>query len=333
MLSKELKEKVDKILMKLLVVFLFTFTIAFSQTSNFEEQKMSYLEEVKGYISRDLYKKIREIKFEKYIDSESTSPFSTNFKKYYTNLQQQADHLYCESAEVPTSIAVEYVSDFFKSLNVSLVKYSDTIPCNQSAKDVMSLDELNEISNKLENNNDYNNDHPNGACFSRTYLISKELNDLGFKSKQLQIAGWILGSYQKGKYYGVEGYPIHKANLVKVNTPEGIKEYVIDPMYLDAPIPLDEYKNQISNKNVKNEYRVLDQDDNESLYTEESGIRKNLAKQESCSYNAYLLQREKDLVKQPASEFYYKDRHKKISENKYLSRSEALLATKVKIEE
>lgn len=318
--------------MKILVLYLLQFSIAFAQTSQFEDEKMSYLQEVKGYISRDLYKKIQEIKFEKYVDPEAKSAFSWDYKKYYTNLQKQADYLYCDGTEVPTSIAVDTVSDFFSSLNRSLVKYAEQIPCKESTKDVMTLDELEKVFSKLKKKNIYNNDHPNGACFSRTYLISKELDDAGFKSKQLQIAGWILGSYQKGKYYGVEGYPVHKANLVKVNTPGGVKEYVIDPMYLDRPISLDEYKKQISIKSVKNEYRVLDQDDNELLYTESGGVRKNLAKQESCSYNAHLLERERQIVKEPASEFYYKVRHQKIAEYKYSSRSEAVWTTKVNLE-
>lgn len=319
--------------MKPLLFFLLSFTIVFAQTEKFEEQKVSYLEEVKGFISRDLYKKIKEIKFEKYFDPESSNPFDTDLKTYYANLQKQADDLYCDRGEIPTSIAVENVHDFFTLLNRSLVKYSDTIPCNQSSKDIISLDELNKMFNKIKKKKIYNNDHPNGACFSRTYLISKELDDAGFKSKQLQISGWILGAYQKGKYYGAEGYPVHKANLVKVNTSEGIKEYVIDPMYMNGPIPLDEYKNQVSIDSVKNEYRVLDQDDNEWLYSESGGKRKNLAKQESCSYNAFLLEREKAIVKEPASEFYYEKRHQKIAEDKYSSRSEAVLATKSRLME
>lgn len=316
--------------MYILLFILLTFSSAFAQPMTMEEKKATYLEEIRGHIPQAMYLKIKSMKFEKYRPDGPTGGFFIDLNEYYSGMQLTADQIMC-TGKIPEVLEVDDVSDFFNAIKRSFVKFSETVPCNQNSKSVVSLAELNKVFDQLKEKEIYNNDHPNGMCFSRTYLISKELDDLGIKSQQLQISGWIMAAYKKGMYYGTEGYPIHKANLVTVDTGEGEEIYVVDPMYFDRPISLEQYKKIVSIPSIKNQYLVLSQDDNEALYKSNLS-REKIVGYKSCTYNKYILEEEKSKVMLPADEFYYTERHKMLEADKFKSREEAIAAAKKKID-
>ena len=134
-----------------------------------------------------------------------------------------------------------------------------------------------------------------------------------------------MAAYQKGNYFGVEGYDVHKANLVKVQTPKGEMDYVVDPMYLDAPMELNQYKNYVTHK-TKNLFSIRDQDDHHMYYTRTIDGDKKIIEKVGCSYNELLYDKDLDLLKNGS--FDYKKQHERILEKKFLSRDEALKSAK-----
>ena len=323
--------------MNYIVILFFIPFIVYAQHKpmSIEESKEYHLKQIQGLIPEQMYLKIKNMKFQKYIFPTKDNGWTVDYGDYYEKIQADLDSFICEN-KLPEVIEIAEVADFFNALRRSSIKFSDTIPCNQNSKDSISISDLNEVFNKLRNKKIFNNDHPNGLCFSRTYLISKELDGLGFKSKQLQIEGWVLGAFkrttEKGDYFGAEGYPIHKTNLITVETESGLVDYVIDPMYFDRPIPLTEYKALISIPSIKNHYSILPQDDNESLYRGPYFSREKIINYKNCTYNKFLLDEETAKVKLPADEFFYREKYKKIERDKFQSREKALEDAKNRIE-
>ncbi len=310
--------------MRFLFLLLISFQ-AYSQIQDFNDQsKDALFDQFKIPSAVQKLDKVKSINYKKKIIPEY--PLG-QYTAYYESLEKLADDMICNEIAIPSILEVESIDDLYGPLERALVKNSSVIPCNPKSQETVSMEKLDMIFNKLKSNPGFNNDHPSGHCFSRTYLISKELDDMGVKSKQLHINGWILGAYQKNNYFAPESYDVHKVNIVKVESLNGPKEYVIDPMFLDHPIELEEYKKSISLDGYPNSYSIRDQDDHYEFYRFNStrGEEKFFDKKD-CSYNEYLLEKDLDLVQKRNQD--YSERHKLLLENKYLSREEALNAAR-----
>jgi hypothetical protein len=114
--------------------------------------------------------------------------------------------------------------------------------------------------------------------------------------------------------------------IVSVSTALGSVDYIIDPMFTDKPIPLDNCKKMITTKTTKNHYQILRQD--------HSGFVSGETLDETtieCSYNEFVLEEQYEAVKAPPDLLYPK-RHEALMKDKILSREEALNKTKKRIE-
>jgi len=282
------------------------FTVMFlSQTSfgqpprlSFDEEFQQRLEDYKGFVQPEVYQTLKKVKLKKKKPSNEFSPgFSQELKSYYKQLDDTADQIICKNTRSPV-LDVESPRDFLNALDKALFKNAVRTPCNPKGKEEVPLNELNKIFEELKKNPMLNNGHPNGECFNRAYLISQKLDQLGYKSKQLMTNGWVVAAYQTKKGFKAEGYDVHINNLVKVKTPEGVKEYIVDPMYFDRPVPLETYKSLVSIQDVKNQYTELSQS-----YFE--APTKSSKKSDSCEYNQYLLEKAKAASSNPPNSFYY----------------------------
>lgn len=255
--------------------------------------------------------------------------WSWDFETYYAQMDKAALDIVC-GRKLVSNIEVENIEDFFNSLQRAIVRTSPQVKCGSSLKDAITLDSLNTIFDQLKSDKKFRNSSPGGQCFSRTYLISKKLNDLGVASKQLIVNGWIIGAFEFEGYYGVEGYDIHNANIVNVVVNGSIIPYVVDPMFFDSPIPLNEYKQNISVDEIRNNYKVVPQTFQYMDYYPGKEISENV----ECSYNEASLILESNQiediltsVKQSDDHFYYNDErgiYPQIREDKVTSRDEAI---------
>ena len=139
------------------------------------------------------------------------------------------------------TISVTELQDLLGNINQYLHQHANLSKC-QGEKPVIKQSELIKIYSELRSNSLYNNDYPAGNCFDRAYLISKELDERGFISEQLLINDYVVSAYKTKDGYVAESYPVHIVNVVKVDVDGKTLEYVLDPIYLDSPLLLSDYK-------------------------------------------------------------------------------------------
>lgn len=275
--------------------------------------------------SNQLIKRVQSLSFSRLQDTG----FSWDFQSYYENLDYVGLDIVCDRKLV-NSIEVERIEDFFNSLNRAIIKTSPTIKCASDLKKTITLDSLNAIFDQLKRNRNFKNSSPGGQCFNRTYLISKTLNDLGVSSKQLVATGWIIGAFEFENYYGVEGYDIHNANIVNVMKDGKVEPYVVDPMFFDRPVPLEEYKRRTSVEGIENNYQIVTQTFHFSNYHPSKGVEE----EEGCSYNEARLTIDSNQIEdllntldKGKGTFYYNNEkgiYPQIRQDKASSRKEAI---------
>ncbi len=136
-----------------------------------------------------------------------------------------------------TSYHLEIISEMLDRYDYHESGY---VPCKASSK-ILSVDDLKEIESAIWENPLLKNEFPSAYCRGRAYLTSKILDDLGYKSKMLNMKGNIFGAYKVKAGYKVATYLEHFVNIVEVKKNDKITEYVLDPMFTDGPLPLQEY--------------------------------------------------------------------------------------------
>lgn len=252
-----------------------------------------------------------------------------DFESYYADLDAIGLDIVCDRKLI-NNVEVEQVEDFFNSLHRAIVNTSPRTECASDLKKHMTLESLNNVFNQLKTDRRFRNSSPGGLCFDRTYLISKRLNDLGFASKQLVMTGWIIGAFEFEGYYGVEGYDIHNANVVYVDNNGEVGPYIIDPMYFDRPIPLEEYLRRTSVQGIENHFKIVPQTFHLSNYHRSKGGEEV----KECSYNEAKLTISSNQIEdflysidQGEGSFYYNDEngvYPQIRQDKVSSREEAI---------
>lgn len=230
--------------------------------------------EYRNVIPRQTLDRIESVEFSR---RSSDDPWNADIEsEYYAMLGDVTLDLVCNRRQV-TSLEIGNYRSFFTRLQRTVIRTSSRVECNSNLSEAISIESLNAIYEELKNDRMLRNSSPGGLCFDRTYLISKKLNDLGIASEQLIASGWIIGAFEFEGHYGVEGYDRHNANIVYVENDGNTEPYVIDPMFFDAPIPLEEYKSRISVEEIENHYQIVPQS------------YRMRDERESCSYNEALL--------------------------------------------
>lgn len=173
---------------------------------------------------------------------------------------------------------------------LSRYEYHETgyLPCKATKKKT-SMQELNTISENLWKNRLFRNENPSGYCRGRAFLISKILDDSGIKSKMITMKGNILATYKKKSGFQVAPYLEHYANIVEVEENGKIVEFVIDPMFTEKPITLEEYIELVKFPSMPISYEIKHQ-----TYTDK--LTPPL-KDETCQYNVKLLKDYEDAIK------------------------------------
>lgn len=175
-------------------------------------------------------------------------------------------------------VSITEMQTILARVSKHIAQTSKRIPCHDKNKEA-SKDELNKIYALLLKNNLYKNDFPGGNCFDRAYLISRELDAKGLQSEQLLINDYVVAAFETSSGYSAESYPVHVANVLTVKEGEALIKYVIDPMYFDQPVPLDEYKKTVLINSNSKFYSLERQDYNSSE-----------GKQIDCSYSEFRLE-------------------------------------------
>ncbi len=141
-----------------------------------------------------------------------------------------------EDLELGHDITTYHLNIISEMLNRYEYHESGYIPC-KAVKSNLSTAELDQIKDNLWKNPLLVNEYPSGYCRGRAFLISKNLDDLGFKSKMITMRGTVFATYKVKGGYKAQSYLEHFANVVEVQD----KQYVLDPMFTDGPVLLDEY--------------------------------------------------------------------------------------------
>lgn len=168
---------------------------------------------------------------------------------------------------------------------------SGYIPCKAEHEFLTSKD-LKNITDKLWGNEILRNEFPSGYCRGRAFLTSKILDDIGFKSKMLTIkrGKTILTTYKTKDGFKLKAYLEHFANIVVVRENGIDVKYVIDPMFTEGPMKLDEYMKSVTFPREPLEYEIKHQSYADKLSPPLSD--------EVCKYNVKLLKDYEDSIKE-----------------------------------
>ena len=178
-----------------------------------------------------------------------------------------------------TSRHLEQISEMLERY-----EYHDSgyISCKADHEFLTNKD-LKNIKDKLWENELLRNEIPSEYCRGRSFLTSKILDDMGFKSKILSIkrGKTILATYKTKDGFKLDAYLEHFANIVVVRENGKDVEYVIDPMFTEGPVQLDEYIKSATFPGEKLEYDFRHQSYADKLVPPLSD--------EICKYNVKLL--------------------------------------------
>jgi hypothetical protein len=155
-------------------------------------------------------------------------------------------------------------------------------PC-RAKHEVLTKKDLKNITEKLWKNLLLRNEFPSAYCRGRAFITSKILDDMGLKSKNLIIkkGQTILATYKTKDGFKLASYLEHFANIITVRENGVDVEYVIDPMFAEEPIKLDEYIKSATFPGVPLEYEIKHQSYTDKLSPPLSD--------EVCRYNVKLL--------------------------------------------
>jgi hypothetical protein len=176
------------------------------------------------------------------------------------------------------TISVSELQDLLGKIKRYLNQHANLSKC-QGNKVAMNESELIKIYSDLRSKSLYNNDYPAGNCFDRAYLISKELDERGLISEQLLINDYVVAAYKTNDGYVAESYPVHIVNIVKVDINGQTLEYVLDPIYLESPLLLSDYK-----------AKFLIQKDSVYITKHPQDFIEGQQASKSCSYNDFELE-------------------------------------------
>ncbi len=226
--------------MKYLILTFLILNAFAADTDYTPQEKEMFLEDAKRYVSPETYRRLEQTKYfrrsdfpiirtrEEAIAYEEAHPATIEeFRKREQEVLRgeiedfrNSRQIICDPASLQPSMEIYILTDFAEKLKVEAIKNAELVPCNSKLNDAISEDELTKIFYELQADTRFSNNHPNGECFPRAYVISKILNDKGFRSQQLTINGWINAAYKHGNYYGTEGYNIHRENFPKTSSGE-----------------------------------------------------------------------------------------------------------------
>lgn len=179
----------------------------------------------------------------------------------------------------PTSRHLEEISEMLERYEYNESGY---IPCKADLE-ILTTKDLKNITAKLWKNKLLRNEFPSGYCRGRAFLTSKILDDMGLKSKNFKIkrGNTILATYKTKDGFKLETYLEHFANVVVVRESGIDVEYVIDPMFTEGPVRLDEYMKSVTFPGIPLEYEIKHQSYADKLSPPLTD--------EVCRYNVKLL--------------------------------------------
>lgn len=111
----------------------------------------------------------------------------------------------------------------------------------KATKTSINENELQEMKEQLWSMDILRNGNPAGYCRGRTEIILKILDEKGLKSKKVYKYGPTVGAYKVDDGYKLAQYLDHVVNQISVKTSEGLKDYIIDPMFSEKPLPKEAY--------------------------------------------------------------------------------------------
>jgi len=134
-------------------------------------------------------------------------------------------------------------------------------PC-EAEKSTIPRKEWAQLKKRLWSNPKYRNSNPNSECSARATLLSRELDQLGFKSEKVNISGARIAAPLRGPQgYVVYPYFRHIANVVTILDYDGVeRKYVVDPMFTEDLMPIEAYIESLSCPNLPIlDYEILPQ--------------------------------------------------------------------------
>ncbi|MFN8790745.1 MAG: protein-glutamine glutaminase family protein [Bdellovibrionales bacterium] len=194
------------------------------------------------------------------------------------------------------TLAKEQAHDIFMQLQ-HVFKQMDLqegeTPC-EAEKATIPRQDWAQIKRRLWSNPQFRNSNPNSECYARATLISRELDQLGFKSEKLHISGSRIAAPLRGpRGYVVYPYANHIANVVTLLDQDGVeRKYVVDPMFTDDIMPIEEYVGSLSCRNSPMlDYEILSQT------AEPQWIGESEEESDACAYSNVVLKGSEKLLR------------------------------------
>ena len=198
----------------------------------------------------------------------------------------------CEGICCENDLSAPNIIQFAKQIDdiCKTVAYS---PCSAS-KNSFLPDEVKKIANLLWSNPLLRNKNPGGACFQRASLISKLLDENGFKSEKIILKNNIFAPDKTPEGYRAIRYDVHIANVITVEKSLGnFSKYVLDPMFSDEPMPIEKYIEMVSitNADQPTSVKIVSQTyEADKTSFEFDPIPESI---KSCQYNSIIIEENK----------------------------------------
>ena len=140
-----------------------------------------------------------------------------------------------------------------------------------------------ELKEKIWADKRFRNLNPNGEY---------ELDRMGFKSEKIILTGGVNAPLKRPDGYSVYTYPAHTANVVTIKDQSGEKQYVLDPMFTEDLVPVEEYKAMLNCPDKQPLAHKI------SAQTSEPAWKKTTtSEKDACIYSDVFLKSSRELVK------------------------------------
>ena len=148
-----------------------------------------------------------------------------------------------------------------------------------------------EIKQKIWSDKRFRNINPNAECNARATLLSYELDRMGFKSEKIILSGGVHAPLKRPDGYSVYEYPAHTANVVTIKDAGSEKKFVLDPMFTEDLVPVEEYTKMLACPGGPIPMHSV------SAQTSEPAWKKTTkTKKDACVYHETFLESSRKLV-------------------------------------
>ncbi|WP_413288218.1 protein-glutamine glutaminase family protein [Bdellovibrio sp. HCB337] len=165
------------------------------------------------------------------------------------------------------------------------------IPCKAKQASIPAQ-EWEKLKKDIWSNAKFRNSNPNGECNARATALSFYLDKMGYKSEKIFIQGMIDVPLKLSTGYVIYPYRAHTANVVTITNDDGHQsKFILDPMFADNLVPLDEYLENLKCPNRPKLDFVIQPQTSEPAWDNITQVKSS-----ECGYRKAVLQAYKKVL-------------------------------------